>query len=345
MLTAQLSLSTERYATPEARERLWAALVERLGQQPGMRGATVGTTVPGLLGIDELVHAEGTESGRDAFRVSTGAVDEHFLTTYGIRLEEGRDFTDRDRLASAPVAIVDRGFAEAAWPGRTPVGRRVRIEGAGDEWAEVIGLVGPLHLAQVDDPPRGAVLFCRGYLRPSFSAVSILTAGPPYAALPALQEAVHDLDPDLPLSIVFSLEDAIDYGHANVRMGARIIQWLGLSGLLVAAAGLYSLLAIRVTERTREIGVRRAVGASAGAIGRAVLGQVVTPVAAGLATGLLLAWPIARRLVAMEPSVIAMGPASFGWAAGILVGVALLALVAPVARALAIDPAIALRHE
>ena len=345
MLTAQLSLSAERYPTPDARERFWSALVDRLRQQPGVRDATAGTTVPGLFGIDEQVRAEGAEPGRNVFRVSTCAVDEHFLATYGIVLRDGRDFTDRDRMASAPVAIVDRRFADAAWPGRAAVGRRVRLEGPEGEWANVIGVVAPLHLAQVDDPPRGAVLFSRGHLRPSFGAISMATAGPPYDALPALQQAVRELDPDLPVYMVFSLDDAIDYGHANAQMGARIISWLGMTGLLVAAAGLYSLLAIRVSERTREIGVRRAVGANATAVGRAVLGQVLMPLAAGMAAGLLLAWPVARALVAIEPTVITMGPASFGWAVTILASVAVLALVAPLARALAIDPQVALRHE
>jgi predicted permease len=345
MLTARLTLSTERYPTPDTRERFWAALVERLRQQPGVREATVGTTVPGFSGVGALVRAEGAESGRDAFRVSTGAIDEHFLTTYGVSVEEGRNFSDRDRVAATPVAIVDRRFAEAAWPGRTPVGRRVQLDGLDSEWAEVVGVVAPLHLAQVDDPPRGAVLFSRGHLRPPFAAVSIATTGPAYDALPSLQQAVGDLDPDLPLYLVFSLEDAIDYGHANVQMVVRIIGWLGVSGLLVAAAGLYSLLAIRVTERTREIGVRRAVGASATAVCRSVAGQVLVPLAAGLAAGLLFAFPLAQSLVAIEPTVISAGAASFGWAAATLGVVVVLALAAPVARALAIDPAIALRYE
>jgi hypothetical protein len=272
-------------------------------------------------------------------------VDEHFLATYGIRLQEGRDFTDRDQAAATPVAIVDRRFADAAWPGTNAVGRRVRIEGPGDEWAEVVGVVGPLHLAQVDDPPRGSVLVSRAQARPSFGMAAMATAGPPYDALPALRQAVHDLDPDLPLYAVFSLDDAIDYGHANVQMAARIIGWLGACGLLVAAAGLYALLAVRVTERTREIGVRRAIGAGSAAVGRTVLAQVLTPLAVGMGVGLLLAWPVARSLVAIEPTVIAMGPASFGWAAVILASVVVIALAPPVMRALAIDPMKALRQE
>lgn len=345
MLTARLSLSSERYPTPEARERFWAALVEQLGRQPAARGATVGTVVPGFLGDDELVRAEGGEPGREVLRVATGAVDEHFVTTYGIRLQDGRDFTDRDRAGSPRVAIVDRRFADAAWPGRNPVGRRVRIEAPGAEWAEVVGVVGPLHLAQVDDPPRGSVLVSRAQAPPPFGSVSMTTAGPAYEALPALRRAVQDLDPDLPLHLVFSLDDAIDYGHANVRIFVRIIGWLGVCGLLVAAAGLYALLAVRVTERTREIGVRRAIGASAAAVGRAVLAQVLMPLAIGVGTGLLLAWPVALSLVAIEPTVIAMGPASFGLAAGILASVVAVALAGPLARALAIDPMEALHRE
>ena len=117
MLTARLSLSAERYPTPEARHRFWATLVDRVRQQPGVVDATVATTVPGFFGDDDLVRIQGAEPGRDVFRVSTAAVDEHFLTTYGIRLQDGRNFTDRDTAAAPAVAIVDRRFADAAWPG------------------------------------------------------------------------------------------------------------------------------------------------------------------------------------------------------------------------------------
>lgn len=145
--------------------------------------------------------------------------------------------------------------------------------------------------------------------------------------------------------LVFSLEDAIAYGHANVRMAVRIIGWLGACGLLVAAAGLYAFLAVRVTERTREIGIRRAVGAGGAAIGRTVMAQVLIPMTLGVCGGGLLAWPVAASLVAIEPTVITVGPATFGWAAAILASAAALALAAPVARALAIDPQVALREQ
>lgn len=345
ILTARLSLSGERYPTAESRDGLWTRLAGQLRRAPGARHATIGTTVPGFSGDDEIVRVEGGESGRDQFRVSTGRVDEQFLTTYGIRLQEGRDFTDRDVPGLPTVAIVDRRFADAAWPGREAVGRRVRIERGGGEWAEVVGVVDSLHLAQVDDPPRGSVLVHRAQDRPSSAWVTIATTGSPYEVLPALREIMRGLDPDLPLYSVFSLDDAIVYGHANVRIAVRIIGWLGVCALLVAAAGLYALLAVRVTERTREIGVRRAIGAGAAAVGWAVIAQVVLPLSAGVVAGLLLAWPVARSLVAIEPSVISMAPSSFGWAATALIAASVAALGAPLTRALAIDPLVALRDE
>lgn len=179
MLTARLVLSAERYPTPEARSRFWTTLVDRLRQEPGVTDATIGTAVPGFSGDDEAIGVEGAESGRDVIRVSTGSVDEHFLTTYGIRLQEGRDFTDRDQASGPAVAIVDRRFADLAWPGRNPVGRRVRVDRPGDQWAEVVGVVDSLHLAQVDDPPRPSVLLHRAQRSPSYGSVSMATSGPP----------------------------------------------------------------------------------------------------------------------------------------------------------------------
>lgn len=343
LLTARLSLPAERYPTAEARERFWITLVERLRQAPGILDATAGTAVPGFRGDDETVRVEGGESGRDLLRVSTGTVDEHFLTAYGIHLNEGRDFTDRD--AAAPVAIIDRRFADAAWPGREAVGRRLRIDSRGDAWSEVVGVVDNLHLAQVDDPPRASALLYLGNVRPSSSFVAVGTTGRPTDALSALQGVVTSMDPDLPLYSIYSLDDAISHGHANVRIAVKVLAWLGICGLLVAAAGLYAMLAVRVTERTREIGVRRAVGASTVRVARAVLHQAVVPLVAGGLAGFALAFPVASSLVALEPSVMSMGPASFGGAALVLAIAAAVAIVAPLTRAIAIDPMAALREE
>jgi putative ABC transport system permease protein len=345
LLTARLALLEDGPSTDQARAQFWTQLADRLRSEPGIAGATVASAVPGFAGNVEAVRVEGAEPGRDILRVSTGAVDSGFLDTYGVRLVAGRALTERDDAQTMPVALVDRRFAESAWPGRDPVGRRLRLQTQGSDWVTVVGVTANLHLAQVDDPPRGAVLLPLLQQPPRFATVAVRTDGDPYSVLPMVRAAVGGLDPDVPLYWIYSLEDAIRYGYYNVRIFARVIGWLGLSALVVTAAGLYALLSGRVAQRRREIGVRRALGASGLAIGRHVVGQVLVPIGAGTAVGLACAWPVARALVALEPSVLGADPGVYGLAVGTLIAGAVLALVGPTARALVITPIEALRAE
>jgi putative ABC transport system permease protein len=175
--------------------------------------------------------------------------------------------------------------------------------------------------------------------------VAVRVAGDPYSALPSVRSAVGRLDPDLGLYWVYSLPDAIRQGYANVRIMVRMISWLGLCALLLTAAGLYALLSGRVAQRTREIGIRRALGASSPALTRTVVGQVVVPLAAGLVVGLLSALPLARAIVALEPTVLGAGAGTYGMALLTLAVAAALAMAVPTVRALAVNPVDALRRE
>jgi putative ABC transport system permease protein len=345
VLTARVALPDDGMATSRERALFWTRLVEHLRRDPRILDATVGSAVPGFMGSHEALRVEGAESGRDLLRAATGAVDQRFFDTYGTRLLAGRAFTSQDDEASIGVAVVDRRFAEMAWPGREPLGRRLRVEATGTDWLVVVGVTENLHLAQVDDPPAGAVLVPLGQHPTRFATVAVRVQGDPYAALPVVRSAVEALDPDVPLYWVRSLDDAIRFGYYNVRIFVRVLGWLGLAALLVSAAGLYGLIARRIVHRTREIGIRRALGASTFAVTRTVLRDAVTPLGAGLAVGLALSWPLARAVVALEPGILSAGADTYGLATGVLLVAAALALAGPTARALVINPTEALRAE
>jgi len=341
VLTARMALPASTYASATERAGFWARLARLAGPEAGLGDATVSSVIPGFTVSVGAVASEGTDG---AIRASLGAVDEHFLDVYEISLVSGRSFDARDDETAAPVAIVDRRFADHAWPGSNPLGRRVRF-GDDESWMTVVGVTDYLHLQQVDDPPLAVVLVPIAQHPPVFASVAVRVAGDPYQALPVVRGAVSRLDPDLGLYWVYSLPDAIHQGYANVRTMVRMISWLGLCALLLTAAGLYALLSGRVAQRTREIGIRRALGASSFALGRAVVAQVVIPLAAGAIIGLLSALPLARAIVALEPTVLGVGAGTYGAAFATLAGAAVLALVVPVTRALAVNPIDALRNE
>jgi len=341
VLTARMALPPSAYPNPDDRAGFWSRLASLVGTEAGRGEATVSSVIPGFTVSVGGVTPEGSD---DVIRASLGAVDEHFLDVYEIGLVSGRHFDIRDDSDATPVAVVDRRFADQAWPGSNPLGRRVRLEGA-EAWMSVIGVIDYLHLQQVDDPPRAVVLVPVAQRPPSFASVAVRVPGDPYRAVPAVRNAVSQLDPDLGLYWVYSLPDAIRQGYANVRTMVRMISWLGLCALLLTAAGLYALLSGRVAQRTREIGIRRALGASSFALGRTVTAQVAAPLMAGAVIGLLSALPLARAIVALEPTVLGAGAGTFGTAFATLGGAAILALVVPVARALAVNPIEALRSE
>lgn len=345
VLTARLSLPTASYPSAEARAAFWERLTTFVAREPGIRLVTVANAVPGFMGDVEGLQIEGAPAGQDVVRASTTVADTRFLDTYQIRLISGRDFRAQDDEAAPQVAIVDRRFAASAWPGQDPLGRRLRGDGEDGEWVQVVGVISNVHFGQVDDPPIGSVLVPLAQHPPEGASLAVRTDADPYDALPAIRRAAARVDPDLPVYMVSSLPDAIRQGYSYVRIFARVIGWLGLSALLMTAAGLYALLAGRVAQRTREIGIRRALGAGTGAIGRAVVRQVAVPLTAGGLFGVLFALPVARALVAIEPTVIGTDSSTYGLAIGALALAAAVAIAAPLARALAIAPIEALRHD
>jgi len=344
VLTARLALPAAQYPTAEDRAAFWLRLADALEGQPGLVSATVATDVPGFTGGVEAVRIEGAEVGRDVVRAAAAAVDPKFVETYRIPLAAGRNIGPEDDGRALRMALVDRRFAEAAWPDRDPIGRRIRFSDD-DDWMTVAGLVQNLHLAQVDDPPRGTVLVPLAQYPSRTATIAVRTSGDPYSVLPTVRATVAEIDGDLPVYLVYSLTDAIRQGYYNVRIFARVIGWLSLSALLMTGAGLYALLSGRVTQRAREIGIRRALGAGHLAVSRTVAAQVIVPLAAGTAVGQMSAMPVAQALVAIEPTVLAAGSGTFALALGTLVTVVVLALVAPLVRALAVNPIDALRCE
>ncbi len=344
VLTARVVLPASDYPTPRERAVFWARLAELAGPEAGLSQATVATVVPGLVSRVELMSVEATDARDDVLRPSLASVDEHFLDVYEARLASGRAFDARDDANGPLVALVDRRFADTAWPGQNPLGRRIRIRDDAD-WMTVVGMVEQLHFEQVDDPPRAVVLVPIAQHPPLSAGIAVRAAGDPYLALPAVRQAVNRLDPDLSLFWAYSLPDAIRQGYANARIFVRIIAWLGLCALLLTAAGLYALLSGRVAQRTHEIGIRRALGASGVALGRTVLAQIAVPLAVGALLGLLCAFPLARALVALEPTVFGAGTDTYWMAFATLAAAAVLGVVVPVSRALAVNPVDALRRE
>jgi putative ABC transport system permease protein len=259
----------------------------------------------------------------------------------GIDRLAGRSFTAADGEAAPPVVIVDRLFAERYWPGEPAVGRRVR---RGEEWSHVVGVVEPVRYVRPDEdaqPQFYSPMAQNGQRRMDV----LVRGGDPDLAAAALDEEVAALDPELPVHDVRSLAEVARGSVEQHRYPAILLGLFAGVALLLAALGTYGVMSHSVVRRTREIGVRMALGAGRRQVLESVLGEGLRLVALGAAVGLIGGWALGRVLAGLLYRVSAVDPLSLVLVTAVLGGVAALACWLPARRAASLDPLTALRWE
>jgi predicted permease len=347
LLTARIALFEQAYPKDADTTHFFEELISRLQQEPGIVAAAAGTTLPGQTAEEESMLPEGhlpTEDGPPSVRY--GAVSSEFINTLGIELRSGRGFDARDTATSEPVIVIDERFARSFYPNADPIGRRVRIPAEGEDarWHTIVGVIEPMQLEDVGDPELANALVPLSQHPRRFVSVVLRTRGDPALTKTRFQEVLRAQDPDTPAYWLRTYDEVMYEAMVGERVLSGMFSAFGVVALLLAAAGLYGLIAQLVGQRTREIGVQRALGASSAAVLRGVLGSMLPQVAAGLGLGMLLAIPFASQIQNMLPE-LTLDALAVVWLVVILVGVAVLATLVPARRALAVDPMCALRHE
>jgi putative ABC transport system permease protein len=329
----------------QARGRLFfQQLRDQLAARPEVEAVTLAGHVP--LTFTEIVGGvaiPGHEppAGRQTFLIDLNTVGSGYFEVLRIPVE-GRGFTDTDGPDAARVAVVNRTMADRFWPGGNAVGQYVRM---GNDEVEIVGVAadGKYHRLVEDPIPYMYLPFEQSYQ--SKMMVHVRAAGP-VAPIPSLmQSELARLDSNVPLHAPASLERAVRVSLLPQRVAAMVIGSLGVLGLLLAAVGLYGVLAFVVGQRTREFGVRLALGAGAPHVFRLVFGQAGVLVLAGLGVGLVLAFAATRLLGTLLVNVSATDPATFVLVAMVLGAVALLAASGPARRATRVDPLITLKSD
>lgn len=353
VLTADVLLPPAAYAGDAQRIRFFDAVIGHLHQQAGVVDATASDTVPGaVLGSHESFSLPGQPEPTDGWpRAQMGIVDPHFLATYGVRLREGRFFDARDRMDSAPVAVVDAKMAAAMWPHGDALGRTL-VLWPGRPQARRLTVIGVIESLQLD---RLLERSLPGLLLPLDQSVgqgplhdvgvALRTHADPRRFEPQLVDAVRAVDPQAAVYGVRSQAAAVAEGRVYLTVLTSVFGALGLVALLLAGAGLYGVLAFSVAQRTREIGIRRAIGAGHGAILRDAGRQLLWQLGIGLGIGLLLSVPWSNVLADPGLHTRAHDPAVFVTVFLLVAGVSMLAALVPLLRALRVDPAVALRYE
>lgn len=357
VLTANVSLPAQGYADDAQRIRFFDSVVARLRQDPGVVDASATNTVPGaILGSHEDVSLPGRPQPDTGWpRVQMGIVDAHFPGTFGVKLKEGRFFDARDTAASAPVVVIDARMAAVFWPHEDALNRKLVLY-PGKAWARTVTVVGVVETLQLDGMQDGMLArSLPSLLMPLDQSatmsplrgvgLNVRVHADADAFVPRLADIVHSVDPQAAIYASWTQAKDMAIERAGMVVLTDVFSVLGLAALLLAAAGLYGVLSFAVAQRTRELGIRRAIGAGHGAIVRTVAWQLAWQLGIGLLAGLLLAWPWSKLLADPNMRTRAHDPAVFVPVLLLVVGVSALAALVPLLRALRVDPAVALRYE
>jgi putative ABC transport system permease protein len=337
-----------RYDEPKATQFYRRAL-ERVRSVPGVVAATWGGDVP-LARRRLLVWfvKDGTPISGEAdwIRADVNVTGPRYLETLGIRLVRGRDFTDRDNETS-PIgaAIINETMARRYWPGEDPLGRRLRLRNRARELYEIVGIAGDVRQRSIWGEPA-PYLYVPVYQR--YFPVMMLHVrieGNPMTMLPVLERELAALDPDLPVFDARTLRTQMAEALAVERTAAMLLGAAGLLALVLAVSGVYSIMAYSVARRTREIGIRMALGAHQRAVLAMILKQGMTLAVFGILAGIGAAWVLSRLIAGYLHGASPTDPLIYASVVMILAAAAALACYLPSRRAARIDPATALRRE
>jgi predicted permease len=277
--------------------------------------------------------------------VDQTTVGPDYFKTFGIPLLQGRDFDERDTEDGPQVAIINEAMARTCWPGEDPIGKRFHQDGLDGPATEVVGVCRDYNVRTIGEEPRPYVHWAQTQDYSSSPNLVVRTNGDPSVMVDRLRREMLAMDPNLVFTESDTMPALIEVTLIPVRMGAVLIGLFGILGMLLAAVGLYGVIAYSVGRRTREIGLRIALGAETGDVLKMVFRQGILIVLVGVALGCLGALAGSRVLGSVLYGISAFDPVSFGLASVVLLAVAFLANWLPARRAARIDPMISLRYE
>jgi putative ABC transport system permease protein len=350
LLTFRLALPRSSYDGPKTRA-FYTTLVERLESTPGVRSAGLTISLPpNLLQMTDAFTVEGQVLGAND-TAPLGPlifVDDRYFSTLRIPLVRGRGFTPRDAPGSSGVVVVNESLARKYFPNVDPVGRQLKIGGQerpNNPWMTIVGVVGDVKYDGLATPvdPTVYLPFLQNTNREQF--VVVAAVGDPRTLAASARAIVASLDTDLPAANVKTMDQVMTESVAPPRFRTTLIAIFAAIGLALAAIGIYGVMAYAVTERTHELGVRLALGASASDVIRLVLGESIALAAIGILVGLGGALATTRLMASLLFGVTPTDATTFAGVAGVLAATALLASWIPVRRATRVDPMLALRSE
>ena len=349
-LVAQIFLSSNRYSSVPSQVQLFERLLDESRGLPGVTSAAAASAVPLLpLGQNLLpFQAEGheTASPKEGTFAVFSSVTPRWFQTLRIPLLQGRDFTLQDDADAPPVVIVNEVLAHRFWPGESPLGKTLRaaIQTAAPVTYRIVGVVGSARERDLAGEPEPAIYAPYRQVPPRGLAVVLRTQGDPLKLAGALQREVLALDPNQPIFQITTLERVVADAGARTRFYTALLGLFAAVGLILAAVGIYGVIAYSVSLRTQEMAVRMALGARARDILGLVVGSGVRLTLIGVVLGVGGALALTRLLASLLYGVSASDPLTFAAIALLLFLVALVASYLPARKAVDIDPMLPIRR-
>lgn len=342
-----VSLPPSSYQDGSSIRQFFPTLLNRIRTLPGVEEASAGSEVP-LGGVGSIFgfSIENREPPAPGFVMdaATVSVAPAYFAALGIPLRAGRLLDERDRFEAPEALVVNEAFVARYFPEEDPLGQRLSF-GAEDEWWEIVGVVGDVPQFGLDDNVRPAVYASHAQFTTRSLFVVVRSPGDPLALTGALRAELRALDPSLPILRFVTGEQLVAESVATTRFYTTLLAIFAAVALTLAAVGIFGVISYIVTQRTREFGIRLAVGARPGDVLRMIIGQGAGMAVFGIVVGLLAAAVVTRVLAGMLYGVGTLDPIAFGSVALVLLGVAILATWLPARRAIKTDPVIALRAQ
>ena len=343
-LVMQVALPDARYPDNGKRADFYERIAERVEQLPGVTAAGLIDYSPLAAGADRFVRIPGWPGDHDpGFDAYLHPCTPDYLHAAGIPLLRGRVFQPADLAQHRHVALINEAMARACFAGSDPLGRKLTY-GRSSDWI-IVGVIGDVHSHGLSEPVRPAVFLPTGMDPWNSATLVIRTAGDPLALAEPVRKAILGLDPTQPVSGIRTLASDVAYSLIQRRLTLSLLGFFALSALFLAGIGLYGVIAYAVSQRTREFGIRSALGASGNNLLGLVLRSGLALAGSGLAVGIGVFWGLSRLLGNLLYGIKPNDPLTLAGVSFLLLAVAALASWLPARRAAKVDPIIALRAE
>ena len=345
VLTMNIALSGPRYRDAAGANSFYQRSLERLSSLPGVKSAAFVTALPmaGTFGSRYFgIEGRPPQPPGQGFNANTNVATPGYFATMNIPLLDGRDFDARDVKGAPDVVMINREAVRRYWPGENPIGQRITVE---QRTRTIVGVVGDVKQAGLDIETRPEMFFPYYQLPVPFGTFVVRSAGDPLGMISSVQGAMHEIDRDLPLYGIKTVEDVIADSVAPNRLNMMLLGVFAGLALVLAAVGLYGVVSYSVSQRTREIGIRIALGASHKSVLQLVVAQGITLALIGVAIGVIASVFLTKLMATLLFGVSATDPITFLAISLLLIGVTTVASVVPARRALKVDPMVALRYE